>query len=94
MAESCNKYLSKGRPVYVEGRLRIEEWTNKDGIKQFTAEVNANEVHFLGGNEGNGNNKQDIQDHEHHNQRRKGEDENERSQEEDSLALPKDEIPF
>lgn len=47
-AEACNTYLTKGKQVYVEGRLRQEEYTDKEGNKRTTLEVNANEVQFLG----------------------------------------------
>src|SRR5213082_2065006 len=43
-AELCGEYLSKGRQVYIEGRLQTREWTNKEGAKQFTTEVVANPV--------------------------------------------------
>jgi single-strand DNA-binding protein len=43
-AENCGEYLSKGRQVYVEGRLQTREWTNKEGAKQYTTEVIANPV--------------------------------------------------
>lgn len=47
-AESAGQYLSKGRPVYVEGRLQTREWTDKEGGKRFTTEVIAFQVLFLG----------------------------------------------
>ncbi|HLM60008.1 MAG TPA: single-stranded DNA-binding protein [Pyrinomonadaceae bacterium] len=47
-AENASKYLTKGRPVYVEGRLRIEEWTDRDGKNRYTLEVNATDLQFLG----------------------------------------------
>jgi single-strand DNA-binding protein len=47
-AENASKYLTKGRPVYVEGRLRIEEWTDRDGKNRYTLEVNATDLHFIG----------------------------------------------
>src|SRR3954469_18480883 len=53
-AENCGEYLSKGRSVYVEGRLQTREWTNKEGAKQYTTEVVANPVGgvvFLSGGE-------------------------------------------
>ena len=46
-AETVSKYLSKGRQVYVEGRLHIEEWTDRDGKQRYTLEVNATDVRFL-----------------------------------------------
>ena len=48
-AETASKYLSKGRPIYVEGRLRIEEWTDRDGNNRQSLEVNATDMQFLGG---------------------------------------------
>jgi single-strand DNA-binding protein len=50
-AENCGEYLSKGRQVYVEGRLQTREWTNKEGAKQYTTEIVANQVLFLQGGE-------------------------------------------
>ncbi|PYS92023.1 MAG: single-stranded DNA-binding protein [Acidobacteria bacterium] len=52
-AETVAQYLSKGRSVYVEGRLHVEEWTDRDGKPRFTLEVNASDVQFIGSaNEG------------------------------------------
>lgn len=48
-AELCSQYLSKGRPVYIEGRLQTREWEDKEGVKRQTTEVVANTVQFLGG---------------------------------------------
>ncbi len=48
MAEVCGEYLSKGRPVLVEGRLRSRSWEAQDGQKKNTLEVVANSVQFLG----------------------------------------------
>lgn len=47
-AESCAQYLSKGRQVYVEGRLQTRQWDDKDGNKRYTTEVIAQRVQFLG----------------------------------------------
>src|SRR5918992_468303 len=46
-AETVSKYLTKGRRVYVEGRLHVEEWTDRDGKQRYTLEVNASDIHFL-----------------------------------------------
>jgi single-strand DNA-binding protein len=59
-AENCAKYLSKGDPVYLEGRLRTEEWTDNEGKNRTTLEVNVSDVQFLGtrrefGNDTNNN---------------------------------------
>ena len=48
-AETVSKYLTKGRSVYVEGRLHVEEWTDKDGKPRHTLEVNASDVQFIDG---------------------------------------------
>jgi single-strand DNA-binding protein len=53
-AENCGKYLSKGRQVYVEGRLQTRDWQDRDGNKRQTTEVVAQEVQFLGGGGGSG----------------------------------------
>ena len=49
LAELCGEYLKKGRQCYVEGRLQTREWTDKEGKKNYTTEVVANTVQFLGG---------------------------------------------
>jgi single-strand DNA-binding protein len=56
-AESCAQYLSKGRPVGVDGKLRWREWQSQDGSKREAVEVVADSVQFLGGRgEGEGGN--------------------------------------
>ncbi|HXV05764.1 MAG TPA: single-stranded DNA-binding protein [Solirubrobacterales bacterium] len=52
--ENCANYLSKGRPVAVEGRLDWREWDDKDGNKRQTVEIIANTVQFLGSRDGSG----------------------------------------
>ncbi|HYV49362.1 MAG TPA: single-stranded DNA-binding protein [Myxococcaceae bacterium] len=49
LAELCGEYLSKGRQCFVEGRLQTREWTDKEGKKNYTTEVVAQNVQFLGG---------------------------------------------
>lgn len=53
MGENCAEYLSKGRPVLVEGRLRQRRW-EADGAKRSKIEVVADNVQFLGGPRGAG----------------------------------------
>lgn len=48
LAETCNQYLSKGRQVYVEGRLQTQKWDSEDGQTHYKTEVVANRVLFLG----------------------------------------------
>ena len=52
LAEICGEHLSKGRQVYVEGRIQTREWNDKQGEKRYTTEINAREVKFLGGRDG------------------------------------------
>ena len=54
LAELCGEYLKKGRQCYVEGRLQTREWTDKEGKKNYTTEVVAQTVQFLGGGAGGG----------------------------------------
>jgi single-strand DNA-binding protein len=54
--ENCAQYLSKGRPVAVEGRLDWREWEAQDGSgKRQAVEIIANSVQFLGSRDGGGN---------------------------------------
>jgi single-strand DNA-binding protein len=57
MADACAKYLGKGRPVYVEGRLQTRKWDDKEGVTRYLTEIVAQHVQFLGG--GNGSRRDD-----------------------------------
>lgn len=52
LAEIAGEYLRKGRPVYVEGRLRTRKWTGQDGQERFTTEIIAEQMQMLGGRDG------------------------------------------
>jgi single-strand DNA-binding protein len=54
LAEIAGEYLRKGRPVYVEGRLRTRKWTDKEGIEKYTTEIVAENMQMLGSREGMG----------------------------------------
>ena len=54
VAETCEQYLTKGREVLVEGRLRTREWEDQSGAKRFTTEVVAANITFAGGRNGSG----------------------------------------
>lgn len=54
LAEIAGEYLKKGRPVYVEGRLKTRKWTDKDGVEKYTTEIMADNMQLLGGREGGG----------------------------------------
>lgn len=48
LAEVCAEYLHKGSQAYVEGKLQTREWENKEGQRQFTTEIVAQTVRFVG----------------------------------------------
>jgi single-strand DNA-binding protein len=54
LAELVGEYLSKGRPVFVEGRLQTRQWQDREGNNRYTTEVVANDIQFLGGRGGGG----------------------------------------
>lgn len=47
-AENASKYLTKGRQVYVEGRLQVEEWNDRDGKTRYSLVIQGSELQFLG----------------------------------------------
>lgn len=53
-AETCKQYLSKGRPVFVEGQLRLDQWETPQGEKKSRLKVRADRVQFLGSPPGGG----------------------------------------
>ena len=48
-AENAAKYLSKGRAVFIEGRLQTRSWEDKNGVKRYSTEIVAQNLQFLGG---------------------------------------------
>ena len=54
LAETVAKFLQKGRQVYLEGRIQNRSYEDKEGIKRYISEVNANRVTFLGGRSDSG----------------------------------------
>jgi single-strand DNA-binding protein len=54
MAEIAGEYLKKGRPVYVEGRLKTRKYTDKDGVEKYATDIIATDMQLLGGREGGG----------------------------------------
>ena len=51
-AESLTEYLTKGKQIYVEGRLQTRQWDDKDGNKRYTTEIRGDKVVLLGGGSG------------------------------------------
>ncbi|MFT6589657.1 MAG: single-strand DNA-binding protein [Rhodoferax sp.] len=54
LAEIAGQYLKKGRPVYIEGRIKTRKFTDKDGVEKSATDIVANEMQMLGGREGMG----------------------------------------
>tara|TARA_R110000868_G_scaffold40111_1_gene138924 strand:- start:6073 stop:6513 length:441 start_codon:yes stop_codon:yes gene_type:complete len=57
-AELCEKYLSKGDKIYVEGRIKSRQWQTEDGVTKFTTEIQVTEFTFLSTKKDGENNKQ------------------------------------
>lgn len=54
LAEIAGEYLKKGRQVYIEGSLRTEKYTDKNGVEKYSTDIIANEMQMLGGMGGEG----------------------------------------
>jgi single-strand DNA-binding protein len=53
LADLAEKYLTKGRQVFIEGRIRTRQWEDKEGNKRYTTEIVAENMTFVGGGSGN-----------------------------------------
>lgn len=49
LAEICGQYLKKGSQVYIAGRLTTRKWKNKEGVDQYSTEINVDQMQMLGG---------------------------------------------
>lgn len=54
LAEICEKYLKKGKQVYIEGELQTREWKDKEGVTKYTTEIVASNLQMLGNKDGGG----------------------------------------
>jgi single-strand DNA-binding protein len=54
LAEIAGEYLKKGQQVYVEGALRYDKYTGKDGVERYTTDIVASDLQMLGGRGGEG----------------------------------------
>lgn len=48
LAEIAGEYLKKGRPVYIDGRLKTDKWTDKQGVERYTTNIVATDMKMLG----------------------------------------------
>ena len=62
LAEICDKFLSKGSKIYLEGRIKTREY-EKDGVKKYITYIQASELTFLSGNNTQGNTPESINNH-------------------------------
>jgi len=101
-AESCSKYLAKGRSVYIEGRLQTRSWDDKEtGAKKYMTEIVVNEMVLVGGRpegsggEGGGRARGAASSGSHFDQRSGGGSEDNFSQASaNSLEITDEDIPF
>lgn len=91
-AESLKEYLTKGKNILVEGRLRTNKWKDKDGNDRYTTEVNVDRLVLLGG--GNGQGRPRREDADDRPARRDESTEPARSPEAAYEPLTDDDIPF
>lgn len=62
LAEIAAEYLKKGRPVYIEGRIKTRKYTDKDGVEKYATDIIANEMQLLGSREASGGDGSDSGD--------------------------------
>ena len=62
LGEICGEYLTKGKQIYIEGRLTTRSWEDKDGNKRYTTEIRAENMIMLGGS-GSGSGSSPGSDH-------------------------------
>jgi single-strand DNA-binding protein len=53
-AEVCGEYLKKGAPVYIEGRIQYDKWTDKEGQEKTMTKIRGDRMQMLGGRSGGG----------------------------------------
>lgn len=59
LAEICGEHLKKGRQVYIEGSLRTEKYTDKNGVEKYATDIIFNEMQMLGGKADDGGQRQE-----------------------------------
>ncbi len=90
-AETINKYMSKGRPIFVEGRLDFDTWTTQDGSKRSKHRVTVEGFQFIGAPPGQSANQTGTNyDRQAPYQNGTGQD----SQTQQQAGAPEDDIPF
>lgn len=88
LAEVCGKWLTKGKQVYVEGRLTTRKWQDRDGQDRYTTEIEITQMQMLGGKGESGSQSQQRSDRGNSGAR------NNQSPQDDAPFNPDDDIPF
>lgn len=60
LAEIAGEYLKKGRQIYIEGSLRTDKYTDKDGVVRYTTDIIGSEMQMLGGEGGERSNDRPV----------------------------------
>ncbi len=94
-AENCQQYLTKGRQVYIEGKIQTRNWENDAGVKQYKTEIVAFQIKYLGNN----NDQQTNQQHNQQQNNYQGQQNNQQRQQQNNNNEPNfkgsdDNIPF
>jgi single-strand DNA-binding protein len=93
-AENASKYLTKGRSVYVEGRLQVEEWTDRDGKNRHTLVIQGSDIHFISDGRSDEMSSNSTLDNNFSNQDNSGTAESTRAAMKNSDSPADDDIPF
>ena len=59
LGEICGEYLSKGKQIYIEGRIQTRDWEDREGVKRYTTEIVASQMLMLGSKDSGGPSRQD-----------------------------------
>lgn len=90
-AEICEKYLSKGDKVYIEGRLKTRKWTDDKGLERYSTEIHCTDFTFLSGKSDSENSHQSSSNPQSNNSATASSTQN---QEADHVPTKNDDLPF
>jgi single-strand DNA-binding protein len=93
-AEACSQYLTRGRPVHVVGRVRTEEWTDRDNKSRYTNEVTADHVYFVGPRDDREAGARADSEHEYDQRNREKGGKERKAEDENQTDLTDDDVPF
>ncbi len=94
LAEIAGEFLTKGRSVYVEGRLKTRKWTDKQGVERYTTEIVADQMQMLGGRSEGGSGQPSTSSEGDYQAAREGRAQPKQAAPAGNLADMDDDIPF